>query len=86
VAAIHRAVEIAPAKWEFRAALAGLLHDSGLHRDEADVLFNGLEFVPATSERVERICDAFREVRPEPSPGDCRTLVGRRRHPLAPSP
>lgn len=83
VMAMHWAIEIAPAKWEFRLALARLLHDSGLHQDEADVLFNGLAFVPRTEDRLARTCEAYREVRPALAPEDCRGRLLQRQHPLS---
>jgi len=86
VAAMHRAVEIAPAKWEFRLGLARLLHDSGLHQDEADVLFNGLAFTAGTTERLARTCEAFREVRPDLSAEECQSRLARRQYPLSATP
>jgi hypothetical protein len=64
VEAFRRALELAPQKWDFRVTLARLLHDSGLHRDEADLLLAGLRFGGRTQEDRGRICDAVVEAQP----------------------
>ncbi len=64
VEALRRALVIAPAKWEFRVTLARLLHDSGLHRDEADLLLAGLAFGPRSDDELGLVCDAVAEAEP----------------------
>ncbi len=64
VEAFRRALELAPQKWDFRVTLARLLHDSGLHRDEADLLLAGLRFGGRSLEDRGRICDAVVEAQP----------------------
>jgi len=61
VAALHKAIEIGPWKWEFRVALADILHDSGLHRDEADLLLDGLRYGGGKVPDKRRLCAALVE-------------------------
>lgn len=68
----RRALEVAPGKWEFRLALARLLHDSGLHRDEADLLVQGWRAGPRLPARAERVCEALAEGPDAVDPARCR--------------
>lgn len=61
VGAMQRAVEVAPWRWDFRATLADLLHDTGRHEDEARVLVEGIRRGNGDSRRA---CRALVEVQP----------------------
>ncbi|MBM4394815.1 MAG: tetratricopeptide repeat protein [Deltaproteobacteria bacterium] len=71
VAALHRALEVAPGKWEFRVALADILHQSGLHRDEADALREGARLAGGVPPDPARLCAALVEVGDVPDPTEC---------------
>lgn len=62
VSAINKALEIAPGKWEFREALAEILHDYGLHEEETKVLLDGFRYEKQGKDPdYNRICKALRE-------------------------
>lgn len=61
IGAMQRAIEVAPWRWDFRVALADLLHDTGHHEDEARVLVEGMR---SGSGDPVRACRALVEVWP----------------------
>lgn len=64
-AALARAVEVGPSRWDFRLALAEMLHDAGRHDDEARVLVEGLRWRRGDPAAVRRACEAVVETRPD---------------------
>jgi uncharacterized membrane protein len=75
VAALERATRVAPWNWHFQAALADLLHDSGLHADEARTLVDAARLARGSPPDLARACAALREVEPAITDRDCAARV-----------
>jgi hypothetical protein len=65
IAAMRRVIEVGPSRWDFRLALAEMLHDAGRHEEEAQVLVEGLRWRRGDPAAVGRACDALVEARPD---------------------
>ncbi len=65
IAAMRRVVDVGPARWDFRVALAEMLHDAGQHEEEAQVLVEGLRWRRGDPDAAGRACQAIIEVRPD---------------------